>query len=189
MDRYSRSIYLSLFILTGLTVTLLAAAATIAFPVDLDSRITRAQGEVKYGLPRQTPAVIDDDEFGPLKLRVGEFVQVAPSGMATVMFFNGGFAVLNGPASLLLRESSRKATAWDHVRRSRGPEVEYALTIEQNAGTIDYYFDNADPALERVVVRIHLPNEVYIPTASCWQIKIDAAGQASTQTISCSSPR
>lgn len=187
MDRYSRSIYLGLLLILILIAVLVAAAVTVTFPVDLDARITHIQGEAQFGAPRQTPAVSGDPEAGSLTLRVGDHIQLEPGDTATVMFFNDGMATLSGPAGLVLRESFRRGTLLEHVQDSENDDRDYTLTVEQYAGTAEYRFDQADPAIDRVKIRIQLPNEIYIPSAPCWHIEVDAAGQASTRTIDCSS--
>jgi hypothetical protein len=103
------------------------------------------------------------------------------------MFFNDGIASLSGPADLLLRESSRRGTTLEHVRGHDHEGAEYALTIAQHAGVVEYRFDRAEPAFQRVTIRIQLPDEVYIPTGPCWRIEIDAAGQADARAITCPS--
>lgn len=187
MDRYSRSIVLSLFVVALLIVALLVAAVTITFPVGLNGQVTHVEGEVKLGAPGQTPAALGDAGSIPQTLRPGERLRVEPGGAATVMFFNDGIAILSGPAELLLRESSRRGTALEHTRIRDHDGVEYALTIAQHAGTVEYRFDRADPAFDRVTIRVQLPGEVYIPPAPCWRIEIDAAGQADARTIPCPS--
>ncbi len=187
MDRYSRSIYLGLLLILTLIAALVAAAVTVTFPVDLDARITNIQGEAHFGAPHQTPAVFGGTKSGSLTLRVGDRFQLEPGDTATVLFFNDGIATLRGPAGLVLRESFRRGTLLEHVQDSDKDDRDYTLTVEQYAGSVEYRFDQADPAFDRVKIRIQVPNEVYIPSAPCWHIEVDAAGQASSRAIDCSS--
>jgi hypothetical protein len=172
-----RSIILSLAAVMICTILMMIAAIVIPFDVEKPASIQQISGVVEVHSPGSLAATLNPREKN--QLNSGDRILVPPGSTTTLAFFNGGHALLEGPARLTLITSYRHATVLGHTSDSRHHED--VLTLEQSQGTIRYYFDHTSPTK----ITIELPDGHFIPNSPCWIISIGTDQQISSNEISC----
>lgn len=184
MDRYSRSIILSLITVLGLTLLAVIAAWFLPFEVTESGILQQVTGVAELYTQDELPAT----PTGETELTVGETLRIQPGGITTIVFkLNQGRAIVTGPATLRLVESYRRATALGHTLDSDRFKREYALTLEQTSGSVRYLFSDTTPSFEDMLILIRLPDGTYTPKTPCWNIDISIEGYVTTTEIDCSS--
>jgi len=186
MDRDSRTILLALCMVLGVAVFGVVAAVLVPFNVDQPATLLNASGEIEQISAGRAARLLTLKPGDEAEIRPGQGLQVKPGGSATLAFdLNGGRAILNGPAALVVAASYRRATLPGHAVESI--HRDYVLTLEQPGGTVDYNFAHTDPPLDAIDFTLHLPDQNYVPTTPCWMVTISAEGTSSIQTMDCSS--
>lgn len=178
---HTRSIYLALAAILLLSGAAVVASLFIPFDVAQDNTVqVRGEGGALLRQGKQQPVTMEPEQ--DITLEAGDSFVLEANDAATVRFFNEGWAVIEGPAEFVLRESHRHATATGHLT---GNNADYVLKIAQKAGTARYNFERADPAYDDMAITIELPNGNYVPQAPCWEVTITVDGTARTENIPC----
>lgn len=190
MDRDSRTIILALAAVLGAAALALIAALFIPFKVGKSATVLNATGDIALVNPDHAPIPLKTSEGETMVLKAGQGLRLQPGSTAAVSFdLMEGRALLNGPASITLRDSYRRATLLGHTFNSSRFSRKYVLTIEQSSGTVHYNFAHTDPPLGEVELTLHLPDGNYTPTLAtpCWIVTISGEGTSNVQTVDCSS--
>jgi hypothetical protein len=185
VDHISRSIILSSLAVLSLAVLAMAAAVLVPFDVDEPATARSLSGSTSLIVDDGSPVELAEND--ELEWEVGQTLEIGPGDRIALRFFNQGSAAIDGPATLKLLESRRRATALGHVLDSERFDCDYALSVQQTSGTITYNFAHATPPFEELTPVIDLPDRVFVPTTPCWKIRIDPDGAARIESTSCGS--
>lgn len=186
MDRWRLAIILSLIAVLALAVLGVVAASIVPFDVSEPATLTRFSDGVQLLRPGRTPLTLNPQRTSRAVLQPGQTVRVPSGGQITLRFdLNGGQAAVDGPATVRLVESRRRATAPGHVFNSDRFERHYALTIEQTGGTVRYAFADTRPQLAAGTITIRHPGGSYMPSTPCWEIAIQPNGETVAGPIDC----
>lgn len=185
MDSQSRTIIRAMIIIVILALGAFAVSLYVPYHVTFDAQITDLDGEAAIVIPDRVPRPIESRGGESIHLRTGETLQLAPGASATVTFdINGGRTTVQGPTTLRLVESHRKATTIEHIVG----EGDYTLIIEQDGGIARYYFHNADPSIDEMNITIwvnHAVNDIVPLSEPCWIADLSSSGPAISAPILC----
>ncbi len=186
MDHQQRTIIRATVIIVILAALAFTASFAIPYNVTFDARITQITGSAALVVPNRVPKPIAPDNPDPVRLRIGDTLQLETGSTATITFdLNSGRALVTGPATLRLIEAHRHATTYGHIHASGT----YTLTIEQNGGIGRYFFDNADPPVSESTITIWINNAtsdtVELTAAPCWIAEAPPDGPANAAPITC----
>ncbi len=185
MESHSRQITLAIVLVLILAVAAIAAALIMSYDVTFDAEITALDGSASIVMPNREAKPVSPGSGSPVKLRLNQTLALEPGSTATITFdINGGRAEIEGPAEIRLETSQRTANFIGHLRGNG----DYTLVVEQDGGTVRYYFDDADPPLEDADISIwvnHTLNDVVPLTEPCWIADISPNATPVSEPITC----
>lgn len=185
MDSQGRQITLAIVLVLILAVAAIAAALIMSYNVTFDAKITALDGGAAIVMPNREAKPVSPNSGSPVKLRLNQTLILDPGSTATITFdINGGHAEIEGPAEIRLETSQRTANFIGHLRGNG----DYTLIIEQDGGTVRYYFDDAEPSIEDTDISIwvnHAINAIVPLTEPCWIADISPNSTPVSEPITC----
>jgi hypothetical protein len=184
MEPAHRHILIGLGLVFSLTLAAVVASLLVPFAVNVPVVVQHVSDAGSLLIPGQDPVPLSPAQLNErFTLKADQGISVEPGSTATVLFFDGGRAILSGPASLTLLASQRRATAPGHIseRFSRT----YELRLSQSQGSIRYDFSQSVPSFDDLRITVELPDTRYTPTTPCWTIDVTAEGPIVTQSLPC----
>lgn len=186
MERPKRIIALALALVGMATAASLLAAILIPFPVNLSASVISSNGAVEIISPRHGSRPLRSAPASSVSLEVGDSLHLDADSTAIVSLQAGpGRIVINGPGTLTLLTSARRATLLGHLFASDHFPRRYQLALEQTGATASYVFEPKTFATRSIDLSVRLPESDFVPGQPCWTIIFGDAEPPSVRQYPC----